>query len=167
MYDRDEVWAEVPGFPKYAISNYGHIHNMQSRSPLKGRKTVGGRLKVVLSNGDSREEFYIHHLVAAAFMGDYRPSMRIRHYDGDATNNHVSNLRPIGPFQKRRQRYSPAYKRGSRVRIVETGEVFKNAYELARYLRTDTSAIYRCMNGERASHLGYSYERVDDAEGVD
>lgn len=48
------------------------------------------------------------------------------------------------------------------VRIIETGEVFKNYIEAAKAIGGSRSNVYLCLTGNRASHKGYSFEYVED-----
>ena len=155
MYDRED-WEEIPNYPNYLVSTHGNVQNMKFQRPIQQRNHTGGYLKVSLYNDQGRREWPVHHLVAMCFMEGYRPGVRLRHSDGDGTRNHISNLRLPG-------RPRPSYgrpKRGGRVRIIETNQVFTNAYACAQYLGGDPGSIYKCLRRERETHLGYSYEYV-------
>lgn len=60
--------------------------------PSKHRRT--GHLRVCLTNSESqRSHFYIHVLVAEAFLGDRPYGALVLHGDGNPRNNSASNLR--------------------------------------------------------------------------
>ena len=52
------------------------------------------------------------------------------------------------------------------VRIVETGETFKNYREAAEAIGGNRSCIYLCLRGYRPHHLGYTFEYVEPEEEV-
>lgn len=157
----NEVWGEIKGFPNYAISNYGEIVNIKFGRPIKPRTNSRGYMHVVLFNQGTRKEFYVHQIVADTFLGDFRPGVHIQHKDGNKRNNKVTNLR-IRRSNSNTLDYQPAYIRGRRVRIVETGEIFLNAYACANYIGGHASNIYACLRGKHKTHLGYTFEYFEE-----
>ena len=92
----NEVWAEINGFPNYAISNLGEIVNIKFSRSLKPRVNARGYNHVILFGDAGRKEYYVHQLVAQCFIGDFRHGSHIIHIDGDRSNNSVDNLRMRG-----------------------------------------------------------------------
>lgn len=156
----NEVWAEIEGFPNYAISNHGEIVNIKFGRSLKARSNSRGYMHVILFNENIRKEYYVHQLVAQSFIGDFRHGTHIYHIDGDRSNNAVSNLRMRG--SRGELDYVPIRLRGRRVRIIETGQVFMNAYSCADYIKGHASNIYACLRGVHKKHLGYTFEYVEE-----
>lgn len=156
MDDR-EFWEEVPDFPNYLVSTNGDVYNMRHRRSLQLQDHSGGYYKVCLYNENGRQEFLVHQLVAICFLASHRPNVRIKHIDGNGRNNRIDNLELTGT--KRIRRFGTPV-RGGRVQIVETKEIFVNAYACARYLNGDPGSIYKCLRQERKTHLGYHYEYV-------
>jgi hypothetical protein len=157
----DEVWGEIEGFPNYVISNYGEIINIKFNRSLKPRSNSRGYSHVILFNGGIRKEFYVHQLVAVVFLGGYRTGMHVQHSDGNKNNNHVSNLRLRGRRSTDIE-YEPSHIKGRRVRIIETGEIFLNAYTCAKYINGHASNIYACLRGKYKTHMGYTFEYYDE-----
>lgn len=93
-------WKEIPGFDgKYSISKDGKIRSLYSRwgkrkNPMelsvwqqdKGYKCV----KLTRNNGSKK--YYIHKLLAQAFIPNPENKPCVNHKDGDPTNNKLSNL---------------------------------------------------------------------------
>lgn len=155
----DEVWGEIEGYPNYAISNHGEVVNIKFGRSLKPRANSRGYYQVVLYGDIGRREYYLHQLVAEVFLGDFRSGAHIRHLDGDKQNNNVTNLRLRGGISGD---YETDYVRGRRVRIVETGQVFINAYACASYIGGQASNIYAVLRGKHKKHLGYTYEYLEE-----
>lgn len=97
-----EIWRDAPGMLGiYEISNRGRL-----RRSKPGKNTWPGRIinpgvhgdyghRFVVRTGESGKptKFYIHRLVALAFIG--QPPLgkpMVRHIDGDGGNNTVENL---------------------------------------------------------------------------
>lgn len=158
----NEVWGEIDGFPNYAVSNYGEIVNIKFGRSLKPRSNSRGYMHVILFNDSIRKEYYVHQLVATVFIGDFRQGSHIFHIDGDKSNNAVTNLRMRGG--RGDIDYNPVRLSGRRVKIIETGQVFMNAYSCADYIGGHASNIYACLRGKHKRHLGYTFEYVEQEE---
>lgn len=157
-------WMEVDGFPSYMVSDQGEVINIKFGRPLKPRPNGHGYMRVNLSEGGVAKQFYVHRLVAHAFIEDYLDGMQIKHHDQDKSNNALSNLRlrngRITKEQIPARRGRPP--RGRRVMIKETGEVFLSARECARYIGGDYSSIYRCIRNPESKHKGYTFEYYEE-----
>jgi hypothetical protein len=63
-----EQWRPVENFPKYEISNYGEIVNVDTARPMKYRMNGHGSLIVDLTRDDGQYTRSVRHLVAKAFV---------------------------------------------------------------------------------------------------
>lgn len=158
----EEVWVEVKDYPNYAVNNRGEVMSLKTRELLKQRSNGAGYLRVALSHEGEVRDFYVHQLVAQAFMGNFQLGEQLLHINGDVMDNTPSNLYPRKYIReaslKRRAEIPLKRFRGRRVRIVETGEVFRTARECADYIGGDYSSIYSCLRGTRKKHMGYTFE---------
>ena len=73
-------------------SSYGKRRTVIGRelTPTPGND---GRLFVCLNTGGKQKCERVHRLVLETFTGPCPDGMECRHLDGDASNNHISNLR--------------------------------------------------------------------------
>lgn len=160
-----EVWVEIKDYPNYAVSNYGRVFNIQRETFLTPRPNDEGYLRVTLSVEGQPKDFYVSRLVASAFILGYDSYVQVVNYDGDKENNRLDNLRlrkrePSGnSFRSSRGRS------GQKVRIVETGAVYRTARDAADYIGGDYGSIYACLRGERRTHMGYTFEYYDGLAG--
>ncbi|UAK58596.1 HNH endonuclease [Mycolicibacterium smegmatis] len=60
---------------------------------LSGGLASSGYRYVSLSKAGDKKQFYVHHLVAAEFIGPRPDGMVIMHLDDDTLNNNVDNLK--------------------------------------------------------------------------
>ena len=90
-------WKHIPidsGDSIYLISDDGQVFNMDTRSLLKPCKQyVQGRYYVKLKDGNSkRKNYFIHRLVAEAFIPNPHGLETVNHINEDKTDNRVENL---------------------------------------------------------------------------
>ena len=86
----------------YKVSNFGNVmslgngnsNNSNNSKPklLKPVKTIDGYLGVCLCKDGKRKNFYVHRLVAEAFIPNPDNLPFINHKDENKTNNSVENL---------------------------------------------------------------------------
>lgn len=91
-----EKWKPVVGYEEsYEVSNYGEIRSLDSRHfhKLKNQKqNKDGHMRVWLSKQSKKRAFFVHRLVALAFIENPENKPVINHIDGIPFNNHVDNL---------------------------------------------------------------------------
>ena len=159
----EEQWAAIEGYPDYAVSNLGNVRSLRSDRILKPRENSYGHQRVVLYKDREPHDFYVHHLVAAAFLVEYKPGMSVHHGNAPKNINDVYNLR-----FKQGQRMGQLVKnpappgRIRRILVVETGMIFATVLDCANYIGGHPSSIYRVLREERPSHLGYTFRYVEE-----
>lgn len=98
-----EIWKDIPGYEgRYMVSNIGRVKSLERyvKTKFSSYKTSTRILKwtwieykmVRLYNGQYKEAFLIHRLVAKAFIANTFNKKYINHIDGNKHNNHMTNL---------------------------------------------------------------------------
>lgn len=90
-----EIWKEVADWPMYFVSNLGRVRSTLDHRIRKFSKRKYGYLNVVLSKQDGsgrKAGFYVHRLVAIAFIPNPLTLATVNHIDGNPSNNCVLNL---------------------------------------------------------------------------
>jgi hypothetical protein len=128
---------------------------------LRYRPDAKGYLRVSLSNEGIVRDHYVHQLVAKCFFGRFEEGEQMNWVNGDITDNFVGNLRlrkasRQAILDRAPVRDSRAW--GKRVRIPETGAIYRTVRDCADHIRGDYSTIYACLRGDRKSHRGYTFE---------
>ena len=101
-----EIWKDIEGYEGYyQISNYGRVKSKERVSPccygktrlLKEKiiapsKDKNGYFRIMLCKDSNKKRYYIHELVAQAFISEYKKGKVIHHIDYDNQNNYYKNL---------------------------------------------------------------------------
>lgn len=88
----------ISGFPAYAVGNDGVVERISAgrtgakAGPLRSSRAGAGYRAVTLYGDAGKVQFYVHRLVAEAFVPNPQCLPEVNHDDGDKSNNHWTNL---------------------------------------------------------------------------
>ncbi len=131
-----EEWIDIPEYVgRYQISSLGNVKSLKRQVKTnRGLRTVkerilkvyfdgGGYSKVALSKDSKTKSFYVHVLVAVAFLGHVPCGFEIvvDHIDENPHNNNLSNLQLLTT----RENISKSAKRKSKKTSKYVGVSFK------------------------------------------
>ena len=88
-----EEWKDIEGYEGlYQISNEGRVKSLRKNIIKKDAKHSQEYRLIQLCHNKVNKTFYVHRLVAKAFILNPENLLEVNHIDGDPTNNHVTNL---------------------------------------------------------------------------
>lgn len=181
-----EIWKDIVNYEGlYQVSNLGNVRSLSfgARNIRKSNKikllkqspTNCGYLKVQLyKNG--YKMFYVHRLVAIAFLPNPENKKQINHIDGNKQNNNVLNLEwsSASDNQKHAIRHglrTPSPMIGRKgglhptsrpiLQFDKNGTFIKrwcSISEATEYYNFGRSDIWRCLSGNRKTAKGYIWK---------
>lgn len=178
----EEIWKNIEGYPNYQISSIGRVKSLErnivkgrgglykiEEKILKGGKDGKGYLFVHLYKNRKQKNYYIHRLVASAFLDNPNNLLEVNHKDEDKTNNQLTNLEWCT------SQYNNNY--GTRnERIQKTILQFSLDCEFIRKWDSATQVrkemgfiqgnISSCCKGRLKSAYGYKWGYADDYERI-
>lgn len=151
----EEIWKDIEGFESYQVSNLGNIRNpygkLLSQSP--NRK---GYMRVWLSNNEvKRKQFFVHRLVAKAFISNINNYPQINHKDVNTQNNCVDNLEWCNNAYN--QRYSKAISIIQYSILGEIIKVWEAISDTSKELGIPSTNICKCCKGQILTINGYIF----------
>jgi len=111
MEQATERWQDVVGYEGlYLVSDHGRVRSVgRTVDHPRGQRILKGKvLKPGFSHGYNmiglqkngpRKFFYVHRLVAAAFIGPCPVGRQVNHVDGVKLNNQMFNLEYVTPSE--------------------------------------------------------------------
>lgn len=91
---KKEIWKVCNENNKYEVSNFGNVRNIKTQNIIKQFDNGHGYLTVGLWSIDNifKKRFYVHRLVASAFIRNLENKLEVNHKDGNKYNNNAYNL---------------------------------------------------------------------------
>lgn len=155
------IWKQISGYEGcYEVSNNGSVRGIdrivhRNTSPrfvrgveIKPRITNSGYCQVILRKNGKQKPFYVHRLVAEAFLGKH-DHLEVNHIDEDKTNNNLSNLEWVTRSENLRHNNGGQRRVLGRMKPViaydeTTVTRYASVSEAARALNVSPSNISRC-----------------------
>lgn len=192
-----EEWRDVPGYEGiYVFSSEGRVASIRTEIFYQGREkprkvkplllkptmnktTNGGYPTLIASIHKRTKVFFIHRLVADAFVPNPNEKVfnEVDHIDGNTKNNRASNLRwtnrsgnMLNPVSQMRQSLSHKGKLIEStlkpvVRISSDGSIKKYSHiNGAASEGFSAPMISMCCSGKRKTHKGYRWMYLSDYE---
>ena len=158
---KNEIWKDVPGYESYyQISNFGNVKSLSrnvyrqnysfvsKEKILKLREEKHGRLYVDLRKNKKVKRFYVHTLVALAFIGERPKGYFVCHINGNNQDNKLSNLKYDTPRQNQIDVYRYGNTHGnsklSIKQIIEIRALYKTGNYTTRELAKKYSVSQNC-----------------------
>ena len=144
----------------YAITSCGKVWSYRRKKFLKPSLNEAGYLRIVLRKDKETKSFYIHRLVAEAYLDNPNNYETVDHIDFDKTNNCLNNLQWMSLSENSRKR---RYRGGGKpVSCIELNTIYPSAAEAARRLNLNRSNISRVCRGELKRTGGYHWKYVEE-----
>lgn len=192
MKERKEVWKAVKGFEGiYEVSNLGNVRGItrcgSHGGNLRKAPTHFGYESVRLYNHPYARGYFVHRLVAEAFIPNPDHKRTVNHIDGNKKNNCVDNLEWATHGENHKHAYRTGLKKvtekqrksasatgtktirenakqryKSVIRIGEDSvERFETVADGAASVNGTPSAIVRCCKHNKPTYKGYRWKYAE------
>lgn len=158
-------WKPIVGYEGiYEVSDNGEIKSLIKNRLLKPCIHKKGYLVVTLTKEKVHKHYYVHRLVATAFLDNNDCRKEVNHIDGNKKNNNVCNLEWCDGYSNRKHAYETGLRKMREQTKVKmcllSGEVvqeFESISEASRRTGIHAGNISRCCNGKCNSAGGYVF----------
>jgi hypothetical protein len=153
-----EIWKDIEGYEGlYKISTFGRIKNKKNEMS-EGWFVNGKYKKVRLYKDRQRKDFYVHRLVALAFIDNPLNKSDVNHIDSNPENNMVSNLEWCTHQENmaHASRNNRINKEGTKVQHKSTGKIFDSITDAANFANIKQNTLtYQLLRGSSVCEFQY------------
>jgi len=146
-----ECFLPIEGYENYFVSNFGNIKNSKTNRIMKLSNHPNGYKQIGLCKNGKVKKFYVHRLVAIAFLENPDNKKVIDHIDNNPANNNVKNLR----WCSQKENLANQYKRINN----------KSGFKGVSFDKPRNKYQARININGKIKHLGY-YETAEEASKV-
>lgn len=180
-----EIWKDIKDYEGlYQVSNFGRVKSLRryvargtnkywvNEKILKPRYTKGHYYTSLHKNKKSKN-YYIHRLVAEAFIPNPDNLPCINHKDENTANNNVNNLewcthKYNANYGTRNKRLSDMFtndpKRSKPIQCIETGTIYPSAKEAERQTGIFATKIIQVCKKRHQTTGGYHWKYYNKEE---
>lgn len=153
----------------YAVTEDGQVWSYKSKKFITLHDNGRGYLMADLCKNGVRKHYYIHRLVAEAYIDNPNKLPQVNHKDEDKTNNSVTNLEWCTNIYN--QEYGTRAARQAKaisipVYCVELDKVFSSYAEAGRYLHISPGYVSYALahpNKSKGYHFNYCLEAANES----
>lgn len=176
IVEGQEIWKPIHNYEGcYEASNKGRIRSVERLVKCKNgtrtspstilKPSLGewGYEQVTLRKNGEKETVRINRIIAQTFIPNPNKLPQVNHIDGNKINNCVENLEWCDASHNMKHCFNNHMSDWTtKIKIVETGEVFNSKAECARKIKGHASSIDACIRGKRKTHKGYHFEIIGE-----
>lgn len=183
-----EIWNKIPGFENYyEVSSLGRVRSLTHEVPHKTNKklTIQGSIKAVhrdrdgylrttATNQGHSSDYFVHRLVALAFLPNLDNKPTVNHKNGIKDDNRVENLEwatyqeqsdhAVATGLRTEQTYANRHalktKLSHPVMCVDTGEIFPSMIQAEQSLRLGNRAVLYSIQKSGPCKAGYTFIKI-------
>ena len=176
-----ENWKDIAGYEGlYQVSNLGRVKSLSRLRKTYGKRTYQtkellmdvqlsekGYLRVCLSKNGKQTSYFVHRLVAIAFLENKNHYPVINHINGNKLDNRVENLE----FCTQSHNVKEAYRTGLEkkagrkteqcTKTMERIKLWDSASEAQRCLGIKATNIVKCCRGKGKTAGGFIWRYYD------
>jgi hypothetical protein len=163
-----EEWKDIKDYEGlYKVSNLGRVKSNYKglERLLKPLSKNNGYLFVILYKDTKPTKYYVHRLVAKAFIPNPENKPQVNHIDEDKSNNMVSNLEWVTAKENMNhgtRGLRAGISNGKKIKAIDIANGESNEYysinECARQLGLHDQNICKCLKGTRRQTGGYVFK---------
>lgn len=156
-----EEWKIIEDNTNYEISNTGIVRNASTGHVMHQEDNTAGYLRVCL--GRPQKKFFVHHLVAKAFVDGYFDGAVVNHKDFNKHNNISTNLEWCSRSHNSKHAHAGGHQPGSFIakkrNILYKGLLYSDitVKDFCRMTGICKSSFYNYVNDGTISYVSNDY----------
>jgi hypothetical protein len=167
-----EIYKDIQGYEGiYQVSNLGNVKRINNKNNknelvLKQFYNVRGYYQIGLYFNNKQKYYYVHRLIAQAFIPNPNNYPIINHINGIKSDNSIGNLEWCTYLHNIRHAFSTGlniapigdnHKRSKKIIDTKTGEIYHSAITLSKKLGVKRETLRSWLNNNRPNKTSFRY----------
>ena len=157
-------YKKIDGY-NYKVGTDGSVISLHRKGRLLKPRTVNGYQRVALYNDGICKDFFVHVLIANAFIPKHKNGLEVNHKDLVRSNNNIDNLEWVTRAENMQHSYYNGRNKKSTPIIsicLNTGNEVshKCIVDAGLYLNNDTRNISQVLSGKASKSKGYTFKYI-------
>ena len=151
--------------PEFLISKQGTIYSLKNHEIKKINNNPHGYSRICLPTAENpNKKFYVHRLVAEAYIPNSNNYDQVNHIDLNKHNNNVDNLEWCSQSMNIKHNVKHNTRLSRKVQQFDTSNILVNTFasvkEASDYSKLDSTSIIHCCAGRRKTGGGFVWKYV-------
>jgi hypothetical protein len=148
----------IPGYENYSVTRDGRVINTNTDHQLKGQINNCGYVRVELSKDGKQKKWFVHRLVASAYLPNPHNLPQVNHKDGNKTNNCDDNLEWCDASSNHKHSFRELGRPVVKVYDLSNGKTKIPAHIIPQLVERKKTSTYRELAKELSVHPKYLSE---------
>ena len=146
---------KINGYKNYIVSDQGEVTNTNSDHTMKKQINNCGYYRVELSKSGKQKKYFVHRLVATAYIPNKDNFPQVNHINGNKLDNRVENLEWCTASQNHKHSFKYLGRPVTMVRDIENGKTkIRKAY-IPSIMERNKTTTYRALAAVLGVHPKY------------
>jgi len=146
---------KIEGYENYIITDQGEVINTNSNHTMKKQINNCGYHRVELSRSGKQKKYFVHRLVANAYIPNKENLPQVNHINGDKLDNRVSNLEWCTASQNHKHSFKHLNRKVTRVFDTDSGATKIKKADIPGLIERKKTMTYRALALELGVHPKY------------
>ena len=136
---------KIEGYKNYIVTSQGEVINTNTDHMMKKQLNNAGYHRVELSKSGKTKRYFVHRLVATAYIPNKDNLPQVNHINGDKLDNNVSNLEWCTASQNHKHAYKHLNKAVTKVFDTDNGKTKIKKSEILNLIERKKTMTYRAL----------------------
>lgn len=146
---------KIEGYKNYKITDQGEVINANSDHTMKKQINNCGYYRVELSRLGKQKKYFVHRLVAAAYIPNKDNLPQVNHLNGDKLDNRASNLEWCTASQNHKHSYKYLNRPVTKLFDTNNGATKIKKEDIPWLIERKKTTTYRALALELGVHPKY------------
>jgi len=146
---------KIQGYKNYKITDQGEVINTNTDHVMKKQINNCGYHRVELSKSGKQKRYFVHRLVAAAYIPNKSNLPQVNHLNGDKLDNRAANLEWCTASQNHKHSFKYLNRRVTKVFDVSNGATKIKKEDIPGLIEKKKTSTYKVMALELGVHPKY------------